>query len=166
MKDLRAERLNDAQMWLRRAASDLFVAENMASHGGDEQNHICLHAQQAAEKALKSVLTFHAQPIEKVHRLTVLRNRIPSDDAWPIPGSDFELNTLSDWATESRYGDPHNIHSIASSEDAQTALTLAQRIFHAILEEMARRGNSPQIDFIHMLQPSSPPTNGGKPPNA
>ena len=35
-------------MWLRRAASDLFYAENPMAHGGGEHNHTCWHVVEAA----------------------------------------------------------------------------------------------------------------------
>ena len=81
-------------MWLRRAASDLYYAENPMAHGGGEHNHTCWHAQQAAEKAMQSILIYQVQPVPKTHDLVALHGRVPDDEAWRLPNDAVGLAWL------------------------------------------------------------------------
>lgn len=149
-------------MWLRRAASDLFYAENPMAHGGGEHDHTCWHAQQAAEKTMKSLLIYHVQPVPKTHDLGALRGRVPEDEEWGLPCDAVDMAWLSQWATASRYGEINDIHAQAREEDARRAQQLAQRIFHTVYRGMAARGHPPDIKFFHQLKPvpccSGPPS--------
>jgi len=56
--------------WLRKAASDLVSLE--ATLGAGSLDGAWLHAQQAAEKYLKSFLSFHDRPFPYTHNLADL----------------------------------------------------------------------------------------------
>lgn len=52
-----AERLAEAERWLRYAREDLQAAEVLAERGVAPRQ-ACFHAQQAAEKAIKAIFVF------------------------------------------------------------------------------------------------------------
>lgn len=56
------------QDWLTRARSDLALAR-MTKTRAVLYEHLCFHAQQASEKALKAVLGSHGVPFPKTHDL-------------------------------------------------------------------------------------------------
>jgi HEPN domain-containing protein len=58
------------------------------------------HAQQAIEKALKSVLIHREIPVPLVHDLAALLAKLPPDCQSPYG---YELNELSEYATVRRY---------------------------------------------------------------
>ena len=53
--------------WLRKAASDVVMMD--AGSKAEAYDGACFHAQQAAEKYLKSFLAFHDQPFPYTHNL-------------------------------------------------------------------------------------------------
>jgi HEPN domain-containing protein len=63
---------------------------------------ILFHLQQAAEKCLKAVLSFHQINYQRVHDLEVLVNLI-TDNKIPLIINSTRLIDLSDFAVEGRY---------------------------------------------------------------
>jgi len=55
-----------ARQWLAKAKNDLVAGERLIAAGGP-YDAVCFHAQQAAEKALKSLLAFAQAPIPHTH---------------------------------------------------------------------------------------------------
>jgi len=68
---------------------------------------ILFHLQQAAEKCLKAVLSFHQINYQKVHDLEVLVNLI-ADNKIPLQINSTQLIDLSDFAVEGRYSVIHD----------------------------------------------------------
>lgn len=68
---------------------------------------ILFHLQQAAEKCLKAVLSFHQINYQKVHDLEVLVNLI-TDNKIPLQINSTQLIDLSDFAVEGRYSVIHD----------------------------------------------------------
>jgi HEPN domain-containing protein len=68
---------------------------------------IMFHLQQAAEKCLKAVLSFHQINYQKVHDLEVLVNLI-TDNKIPLQINSTRLIDLSDFAVEGRYSVIHD----------------------------------------------------------
>lgn len=68
---------------------------------------ILFHLQQAAEKCLKAVLSFHQINYQKVHDLEVLVNLI-TDNKIPLQINSTRLIDLSDFAVEGRYSVIHD----------------------------------------------------------
>lgn len=97
-----SERPDQALEWLRLAEGDLAVADRVLSAEDLPVWAACFHAQQAAEKALKAVLTRRAVPFERTHDLEALYERLPPSerDAFVLD----ELDALTPWAVEGRYG--------------------------------------------------------------
>ncbi len=63
--------------------------------------HLCFHAQQAAEKALKAVLLTHGITLPRTHDLAFLMDRLPP--AISLPPGMIDLPTLSKYAVQHRY---------------------------------------------------------------
>jgi HEPN domain-containing protein len=68
---------------------------------------ILFHLQQAAEKCLKAVLSFHQINYQKVHDLELLLNLI-TDNNIPLRINSTRLIDLSDFAVEGRYSVIHD----------------------------------------------------------
>lgn len=101
--------------WWRYAEEDLQVAQ--ALHDAEPMfgRAVCLHAQQAAEKALKAALV-----------------------TWAPPGSDDDLVWLTTWATGSRYPDSA---ADANAEDARRALAQAREVVATVQGDLVRLGH-------------------------
>ena len=57
------------RQWISRAENDLLNISNNLAAQKIPWDTICFHSQQAAEKYLKAVLVFHAQPVPRTHDL-------------------------------------------------------------------------------------------------
>jgi len=96
-------------------------------------------AQQSTEKALKSAIIWLGIPVPKTHDLVFHQRRLPGE--WRIRlFSDEELNTLSNWAVESRYPgeNPEPVR-----EDAEFSIATAQHVLEAITADLATVGYHP-----------------------
>ena len=109
-----------AQDWLRHARSDLALAR-MRKTKMLLYEHLCFHAQQAAEKALKAVLVHHDVRVPRSHDLAYLMSMLPEDVSIPVPI--IEIPTLTKYAVQQRYpGEfPH-----LTTKHRRRALQLAQ----------------------------------------
>lgn len=108
------------QDWLRHARSDLALA---SAHKTRRllYEHLCFHAQQAAEKAVKAVLVRHGISISKTHDLAYLLGQLPPHIKVPI--SLVTLPTLTKYAVQLRY--PGEAVP-ATARDRRNALQMAQ----------------------------------------
>jgi HEPN domain-containing protein len=128
---------NDAPRWWRFAQEDLIEAEAILEREGSFPRHACLLAQQAAEKALKTVLVFIGIDFPRSHDLDGLRNLIPLD--WRVAAEFPDLVELTQWAVESRYpGDWFE----PTEDQATFALSLAEAILGAIEADLRNRGQN------------------------
>ncbi len=91
-----------AQRYLLMADRDIKTMILLAniSESGDEA--VGFHAQQAVEKCLKAVLSFHQIPFRKTHDLGELID-LMSDAGKPIPPEASELDFLNPCAVTFRY---------------------------------------------------------------
>jgi HEPN domain-containing protein len=80
----------------------------------------CFHAQQAAEKAIKSVLTLHGIEFRRTHDLLALAELLPKSD---FPITDDWLIRLTPYAVEFRYDD-EPIHLISGREAQEVVAKL------------------------------------------
>ena len=127
------ERIREAGRWLRYAADDLDVANELL--GGQRTRHVCFLAQQAAEKALKAALVLEGIDVPYVHDLNAVRNQLP--ESWSVRRENPDLAELTVWAAESRYpGDWRD----ATESDAKRALAEASSVYDSIVAEFNRRG--------------------------
>jgi len=72
----------EAQRWLRFATEDLDAAQRMLADRSSAPRHVCWHAQQAAERALKAALVLEGIDFPFTHDLNALRNLLP--DSWSV----------------------------------------------------------------------------------
>jgi HEPN domain-containing protein len=124
-----------AARWLRLAEGDLLVAESVLSAPDLPSWAACFHAQQAAEKALKAVLTLRAVPFERTHDLEALYERLPPSDRGAFVLD--ELDELTPWAVEGRYGGGA---LELGSDSARRLLEAGRRAFEAARVLVEGRG--------------------------
>ncbi|HEY3417296.1 MAG TPA: HEPN domain-containing protein [Armatimonadota bacterium] len=125
--------------WWQYASDDLATAEVLHAAHTVPSRHVCLHAQQAAEKALKSLFVYQQLPVPKVHDLGYLQRRLPNNSrVYALP--ERELDALAHWAVESRYPGED---TAANFHDAETAIATARRVLDAVEADLVAAG------FIH-----------------
>ncbi len=112
--------------WMRFAEEDAEAARRVVE-GGHPPRHACWAAQQAAEKALKALLSRRVIAFPKTHSLRVLNDLLPAADRTAISPED--LNVLSEWAVEARYPGPW---PDATREEAERATQLAERVVASV----------------------------------
>lgn len=95
-----APQAGSAQDWLRHAKSDLALAR-MPKTRRLLYEHLCFHAQQAAEKSLKAVLVHHGIRVPRSHDLAYLLSTLPH--GVNISPSLLELPILTKYAVQQRY---------------------------------------------------------------
>jgi len=109
--------------WLARARGDLSLASAPLPEGGFYED-LCFHAQQAAEKALKSVYLHHGWAFRYVHDLEELITGL-RQNGLDVPEEIEEAVTLTSYAFEARYpglGEP------VTQEEYRQALNVATRV--------------------------------------
>ena len=136
-------RVASAHGWLVRAADDLLHAESqIETVSASQDSYTCYFAQQAAEKAMKSVLVICGEECPNTHDLVNLHQRLPNDDAWAdllVDGADLE--SLSMWTMTARYGMDDDVLTYATKEEAREALHCAQGIVYGVWQGMAAKGH-------------------------
>lgn len=117
-----APKAGSAKDWLRHAQSDLALAR-MRKTKKLLYEHLCFHAQQAAEKALKAVLVHCEQRVPRNHDLAYLIERLPSEVS--LSPSLIEVPVLTKYAVQRRYpgeAEPltskHRRRAVSLAEDA------------------------------------------------
>lgn len=129
------ERLEETRRWLRFALDDSATANVLHASQPLRARHVCWHAQQAAEKALKAVLVFENVAFPRHHDLAALHRQLP--DAWQVDTTAQALAALTEWAVEARYpGD----WSDATEEAALSAVEQARRVWESVRRGFDERG--------------------------
>lgn len=121
--------------WFAYAEEDLEAAEASLS-AGRPPRHVCFWAQQAAEKALKTILVLEQVDSPRMHDLERLRTLLP--DGWELKEVPVDLETLSQWATASRYPD---VLPIPTEHDAEYAVEQARRVVKSVRDDLLARGS-------------------------
>lgn len=107
--------------WLRNAQGDLALAR-LRKTRGMLYEHLCFHAQQAAEKSIKAVLLSRGVAFPRTHDLAFLVDSLPAGIS--LPPSLIDLPTLSKYAVQHRY--PGEFLSVTARHRAH-ALRLAEQ---------------------------------------
>ncbi len=115
--------------WLRHARSDLALARAKKTRTV-LYAHLCFHAEQAAEKAIKAVLVRHGIDFPRTHDLSYLLDLLPDDLREPV--SLVDLPVLTKYAVQQRYpGEAVPITKrryLRAVELAERAVAWAQRL--------------------------------------
>jgi HEPN domain-containing protein len=109
--------------WLRRARSDLALAK-MPLPSGALYEDLCFHAQQAAEKAIKSVYRSKGHEFRYTHDLTELLDGLVRHGV-TVSEAVREAVDLTDFAWQARYPGPAEPISEAGYRHA---VALAERV--------------------------------------
>jgi HEPN domain-containing protein len=118
--------------WKQKAENDLRTAEIVLSSEEPPTDTICFHAQQCAEKYLKSYLTSKDITIEKTHDLTRINNICIGIDPDFQELSDF-AELLSGYAVEIRY--PGDFIECSIGE-AKEAVEMAKSFKNLVLRKL------------------------------
>ena len=124
-----ATRVTDTRGWLRRAAADLRGAEVDLAARPPLTGDAAFHCQQAAEKSLKALLTWHDVPFRKTHDLGEIGLQCLGLDASLEPVC-RRAERLTPFAWIFRY--PGDVEGPAIEEVAE-ALALAREVYDAVL---------------------------------
>lgn len=122
----------DTKAWLRKASIDLRSREASLFAAPPILEDVVFHCQQAAEKAIKSFLTYHQLPFGKTHDLRELGRSCL--DINPTLASILERAIPLTWyAWKFRYpGTPEE----PTAREAQDAWTVAREVFAAFLSRL------------------------------
>ena len=105
------------------------------SEGGGVQRQVCFHAQQAVEKAIKSIFVFLKTEFPYTHDLDRLQELLP--EGWSVKREFSDLAALTYWATRGRYpGSPR----AATDEEASSALKQAHEVLRIALSDLREHG--------------------------
>lgn len=128
------ELVSETKAWLSKAAHDIRMAELALQDDPPMTDQAVYHAQQAAEKAMKGLLTWHERIFRKTHNLVELGGAC----AGLLPQLEPLLRRaagLSDYAWQYRY--PGDMEE-PDAEEAEDALNLAQETVTTILSMLPK----------------------------
>jgi HEPN domain-containing protein len=125
-------RLTEVLQWLKKSENDLGSAKLLVSTEPPFLDTSVYHCQQAAEKSLKSYLTYQEIPFYKIHDLRVLVNQCQGIDETFIDLLDA-AEILTPYSTAFRY--PGSLLEPEIS-DVEEAIHEAQYIFDFILSKL------------------------------
>ncbi len=125
------------ERWIEKAQADLDAATVLSSKEYAFFGVVGFHAQQAGEKFLKALLTFHQVDFPKTHLIAELLKLVRTVDE-TVANMLQDTVPLTKYAVESRY--PDDIQSL-SRADAEMALFLARKIREVVLTALGRQPN-------------------------
>ncbi|WP_295432837.1 HEPN domain-containing protein [uncultured Thiodictyon sp.] len=96
--------LEEAERLLRLARRDRLACATLIALPELASSVACFHAQQAAEKALKALMTLHGVEFRRTHDLEELAARL-EHAGQTLPVSEPDLIRLTPYAVEFRYND-------------------------------------------------------------
>ena len=132
------ETLDEVRGWIRKADSDLRNVELVLPADDCPYDTVCFHAQQAAEKYLKALLTFLSTPFPRVHDLDEILDLVPPDARVPVAGD--ALTELSQLAVAPRYP---GWDTEIDRQLAERAYATAQSVKREVMAMLATRGFAP-----------------------
>lgn len=102
---LTPEELDAADLFLRKAASDLAAAQTLGADQEQDDDVVGFHAHQAVEKSLKAVVVVRALEIPLSHDIGLLV-RLLDPAGEELPAEIAEADWLNPWAVTMRYDEP------------------------------------------------------------
>jgi HEPN domain-containing protein len=125
-------RVADTKAWLRRAATDLRAVAIDLAADPPVLDDLVFHRQQAVEKAMKSLLTWHDEPFGTTHDLEPLGEACLRLDSSLRLLVDLAV-PLTEYAWKFRY--PVEYEE-ATRDEAERALVIAREMFEAVLARL------------------------------
>lgn len=125
-------RMADTAAWLSRAHLDLRSAEHAVSAPEPLREDAVFHCQQAVEKAMKALLTWHDVPFRRTHSLEELGRQCVAIDA-TLQALVDEAAPLSQYAWQFRYPgqtDP------PTEQETDDALRIAHAAYAAVIDRL------------------------------
>jgi HEPN domain-containing protein len=113
-----AERADTPLRWLSHARADLALAQTPLPPGGLYE-HLCFHAQQAAEKALKAVLIAYDINFPFTHNIQLLIDLLPA--SLTLPETISVAAELTPYSVTTRY--PGEVEKVTEEERDQAVQT-------------------------------------------
>ena len=125
-----------AREFIEKADNDLFSARTLIEAEGGPTDTPAFHAQQAAEKGLKAILTAHQIDAPYTHDLEELLDLVPEDTVAHerLTLLREELGAISEYGVRIRYPRAE----VPSREEARRAVELAERVMQAARELVER----------------------------
>ncbi len=122
------------RQWLEKAEHDLITARHTLSlHENCPFDTVCFHAQQCAEKYLKSLLVARTLEIPRTHDLRLLVQRVEQAIINKLDISLENVLPLNRYAVETRYpGDWEPI----SRQEAEEAVVIAEMIRQSVRQHL------------------------------
>jgi HEPN domain-containing protein len=123
-------------VWLKQAEYDIEAAKKSLE---DEYHEwACFQAEQAAEKALKSVLVYYGRSAPKLHKLGVLIGLVKNVET-RFRGIHIDIAELQSYTFNARYpflipGNYETPHDYITKEDAEICIKQAETILNLIKE--------------------------------
>lgn len=117
---------------LRKADADFDLADHLLAVGGAFPNAIAFNSQQAAEKYLKALLSWHQVPFPKTHDVEQLLDLIATVDA-ELAESLRDIIVFTPYGVELRYpGDRPD----ATHHEPREAVELALKVREAVIKHL------------------------------
>ncbi len=123
-----------AQLWVCKAESDLLNIRNNLAAAEVPWDTVCFHAQQAAEKLLKAVLTAHGKTPPRIHDLVALLAACVELEP-DLTSLENDCRALTTYATAARYPLPM---AEPSAQDGQAMAAAAGRVRAQVLGVLKR----------------------------
>lgn len=112
------EEFEVADLFLRKAASDLAAARALAVDPDQHDDVVGFHAQQTVEKSLKAVMVLRGLEIPLTHNVALLTRLLDVGEEKP-PDEVKEARSLNPWAVAMRYDE------LEAELDREAALRIA-----------------------------------------
>jgi HEPN domain-containing protein len=128
-----SSREGDTRRWLEIARADLASAEWLLQAKLPFLDEALFHCQQAAEKALKAVLTYHRQPFRRTHELQELGDAVQTFEA-ALSEPIQRVVYLSQYAWRQRY--PHDEEPEIDIRTTREALALVKALLEDVLSAL------------------------------
>ncbi len=116
--------IEDAKILFNKAEKDLHLAKHLIYEDEEFIEAICFHCQQAAEKYLKSYLSYNNKEIKRTHEVIDIIKDCEQLDVEFIKLNEIETGKLTRYAVNLRYDDIPFI----TIEDANEALYVAEQV--------------------------------------
>lgn len=122
--------------WIKKAENDLKTAKDELSTEDPATDTICFHAQQCAEKYLKSYLIFHQKQFGRTHIIARLVELCRGLDPGFEEILDFDAGILSSYAVEARYDE----NFFPPENEAEDAVNIAEKVKKFVLARLEDSG--------------------------